>query len=47
MVSGVEQEEERLRWAATAGSLSVRGLGGIGAQARRDELTDALAGALR
>ena len=35
---GVADEQERLRWAATAGSLSVRGRGGTAAQATRDEL---------
>ncbi|MDN4613786.1 sugar kinase [Leifsonia sp. F6_8S_P_1B] len=47
LVGGIADEEERLRWAAAAGSLSVRGLGGIGAQATGAELTDAVAGALR
>jgi sugar/nucleoside kinase (ribokinase family) len=47
VVAGLRDETERLRWAAAAGSLSVRGLGGTGAQATRDELDDALAGALR
>ncbi len=35
-------ESERLRWAAVAGSLSVRGRGGTGAQATRKELVGAL-----
>ncbi|NEN06139.1 carbohydrate kinase family protein [Diaminobutyricibacter tongyongensis] len=41
-VDGVGDEGERLRWAAVAGSLSVRGRGGTGAQATRAELTRAL-----
>ncbi|WP_314146006.1 PfkB family carbohydrate kinase [uncultured Leifsonia sp.] len=40
---GVESEEERLRWAAVAGSLSVRGRGGTGAQATLEELAGVLA----
>jgi sugar/nucleoside kinase (ribokinase family) len=32
-IRGVEAEDARLRWAAIAGSLSVRGIGGTGAQA--------------
>ncbi|WBU36751.1 carbohydrate kinase family protein [Homoserinibacter sp. YIM 151385] len=35
---GVEEEAERVRWAAVAGSLSTRGPGGTGAQADLDEL---------
>lgn len=35
---GVADEADRLRWAAAAGSLSVRGAGGTGAQATRAEL---------
>jgi ribokinase len=38
LLGGVGDESERLRWAATAGSLSVRGAGGTGAQATRAEL---------
>lgn len=43
MLAAVRTEEERLRWAAVAGSLSVRGRGGTGAQATSDELLSALA----
>ena len=42
-LGGVGDEGERLRWAAVAGSLSVRGRGGTGAQATRAELERALA----
>ncbi|WP_210724002.1 carbohydrate kinase family protein [Leifsonia sp. PS1209] len=42
MLGGVATEEERLRWAAAAGSLSVRGRGGTGAQATAAELRAAL-----
>lgn len=38
VLEGVEPESERLRWATTAGSLSVRGRGGTGAQATRADL---------
>lgn len=38
LLDGVADEEERLRWAATAGSLSVRGRGGTAAQATRQDL---------
>jgi sugar/nucleoside kinase (ribokinase family) len=38
LLDGVVDEEERLRWAATAGSLSVRGRGGTAAQATRQDL---------
>jgi sugar/nucleoside kinase (ribokinase family) len=38
-LTGVTDERERLRWAAVAGSLSVRGRGGTAAQATRAELT--------
>lgn len=41
LLGGVEQEADRLRWVAVAGSLSVRGTGGTGAQATRDELAEA------
>jgi len=41
LLEGVEEEADRLRWAAVAGSLSVRGTGGTGAQATRDELAEA------
>jgi ribokinase len=37
-LEGVTGEADRLRWAAAAGSLSVRGTGGTGAQATRAEL---------
>lgn len=43
VLRGVESEDERLRWAAVAGSLSVRGRGGTGAQATADELAGVLA----
>lgn len=43
MLAAVPTEQERLRWAAVAGSLSVRGRGGTGAQATSDELLSALA----
>ena len=39
---GIDDETERLRWAATAGSLSTLGAGGTGAQADRAELSAAL-----
>jgi sugar/nucleoside kinase (ribokinase family) len=35
---GVEAEDTRLRWAAIAGSLSVRGVGGTGTQATADDI---------
>lgn len=38
LLAGVADERERLRWAATAGSLSVRGRGGTAAQPTRAEL---------
>jgi sugar/nucleoside kinase (ribokinase family) len=38
LLADVADERERLRWAATAGSLSVRGRGGTAAQATRAEL---------
>ena len=38
LVSGVEDEAERLRWAAVAGALSTRGTGGTASQATRDDL---------
>ncbi|UAJ79023.1 carbohydrate kinase family protein [Leifsonia sp. ZF2019] len=38
LLADVAEESDRLRWAAVAGSLSVRGTGGTGAQATRDEL---------
>lgn len=41
LLADVADERERLRWAATAGSLSVRGRGGTAAQAARADL-DAL-----
>ncbi|MEN0084692.1 MAG: carbohydrate kinase family protein [Leifsonia sp.] len=41
--AGVTAEEDRVRWAAVAGSLSVRGRGGTGAQATRDDLAGVLA----
>ncbi|MGP9504345.1 carbohydrate kinase family protein [Specibacter sp. AOP5-B1-6] len=40
-IRGVDTEYERLRWAAVAGSLSVRGLGGTATQATSTELTEA------
>ncbi|WP_426625454.1 carbohydrate kinase family protein [Leifsonia sp. McL0607] len=39
LLAGVADEEERLRWAATAGSLSVRGRGGTATQATCHDLT--------
>lgn len=39
LLAGVAAEQERLRWAATAGSLSVRGRGGTAAQPTRQDLT--------
>jgi sugar/nucleoside kinase (ribokinase family) len=42
MASGVSDERERLRWAATAGSLSTRAVGGTAAQPDAAELTEAL-----
>ncbi|WGW12247.1 carbohydrate kinase family protein [Saxibacter everestensis] len=39
---GIEAEQQRLSLAATAGSLSVRALGGTAAQATENELTEAL-----
>ncbi|HEV7185448.1 MAG TPA: carbohydrate kinase family protein [Leifsonia sp.] len=42
MLQGTAPESDRLRWAAVAGSLSVRGLGGTAAQATADELAGAL-----
>ena len=41
-LGGVADEGDRLRWAAVAGSLSVRGRGGTAAQATRDELLRSL-----
>jgi ribokinase len=38
LVSGVEDEVERLRWAAVAGALSTRGVGGTASQATRADL---------
>jgi ribokinase len=38
LLRGVATEEERLRWAAAAGSLSVRGRGGTATQAAESEL---------
>ena len=38
LVRGVATRSERLRWAAAAGSLSVRGGGGTAAQATEAEL---------
>jgi ribokinase len=38
LAGGVDDERERLRWAAVAGSLSTRADGGTGAQATLDEL---------
>jgi len=35
-----DSEEERLRWAAVAGSLSVRGAGGTARQATAAELAE-------
>ena len=35
---GVDDENHRLRWATTAGSLSTRGTGGTGGQATLEEL---------
>lgn len=43
VASGIEDESIRLRWAAVAGSLSVRGSGGTTAQATRAELLARLA----
>ncbi|MGG7464784.1 carbohydrate kinase family protein [Plantibacter sp. YIM 135347] len=42
IVRGIGAEEERLRWAAVAGSFSVRGFGGTAAQATVEELVGAL-----
>jgi sugar/nucleoside kinase (ribokinase family) len=42
MLGDAASEEERLRWAAAAGSLSVRGTGGTAAQASAEELSAAL-----
>jgi sugar/nucleoside kinase (ribokinase family) len=42
MVQGIEPEQQRLRWATAAGSLSVRGRGGTDAQATASELADAV-----
>lgn len=42
LVGGVADEADRLRWAAAAGSLSVRAPGGTAAQATRAELERAL-----
>jgi sugar/nucleoside kinase (ribokinase family) len=42
LLSDVSSEEERLRWAAAAGSLSVRGTGGTDRQATAAELSAAL-----
>lgn len=41
-LAGVADERERLRWAAVAGSLSVRGRGGTAAQGTRAELAGVL-----
>ena len=41
MLQGAEAESDRLRWAAVAGSLSVRGVGGTAAQTTADELAAA------
>lgn len=38
LVSGVEDEAERLRRTAVAGALSTRGTGGTGSQASRAEM---------
>ena len=38
LVSGVEDEAERLRWAAVAGALSTRGAGGTASQATRADM---------
>jgi len=43
LLGDVADEDERLRWAAAAGSLSVRGRGGTAAQPTRTELLKALA----
>lgn len=40
---GIDDEAERLRWAAVAGSLSVRALGGTGAQASLEEMHEHVA----
>jgi ribokinase len=42
LLRDVASEEERLRWAAAAGSLSVRGTGGTATQASAEELSGAL-----
>ena len=42
MLNGIHDEEERLRWAAVSGSLSVRGAGGTAAQATLGELREHL-----
>lgn len=42
MAHGVDDEEERLRWATVAGSLSTRSAGGTAAQPTLDELRAAL-----
>ncbi|KQX08147.1 MULTISPECIES: carbohydrate kinase family protein [unclassified Leifsonia] len=47
LVAGVASEEERVRWAAVAGSLSTRGAGGTGFQATASELASHLASAAR
>lgn len=39
---GIEVEADRLRWAVAAGSLSVRGIGGTGAQATADDIREHL-----
>ena len=38
LVTGVEDEAERLRWAVVAGALSTRGAGGTASQATRVDL---------
>ncbi len=42
LLAGIGDEEERLRWAATAGSLSVRGRGGTATQATRQDLLESV-----
>ncbi|MBG6237725.1 sugar/nucleoside kinase (ribokinase family) [Mycetocola sp. CAN_C7] len=44
VIADVTDEEERLRWAAVAGSLSTRAAGGTSAQATRAELDEHLSG---
>lgn len=43
VLSGVEPEHIRLRWATVAGSLSVRDIGGTGAQATADDIRRSIA----